>query len=438
MVNRLWAVVPAAGLGLRAGGREPKQFAVLRGKTMLEWTVGRVLSMTCVFGVVVALPTGFESMVPVKRMMNSLGQDKMKNVFLVKGGQTRQESVCAALEKIPPEVSWVMVHDGSRPFLSEDLTMRVFEAAVKCSAAICGISVTDTLKKTTPFHPEGYGFAIGTLPREGVVAVQTPQIFKLDLLRRCHEIANKDGFIGTDDSQLLERLGHKVCIVRGERTNIKITFPEDLQEARGMLDEKIAGRAESPGVAVARLGAGTWDYGISGAKKPRRLRRLNKGVLSVTGLGFDMHPLSEGRMLVLGGVEIPFSKGLSGHSDADVLCHAVADALLGALNMGDIGKWFPPEEPKFLNANSLDLLAEIWSAVGPTSRIIHLDCTLVAQEPRLTPYMEKMRRKVSETLSISANQVSIKATSPERLGSLGSGEGIAALCAATLMKKGRF
>ena len=167
----------------------------------------------------------------------------------------------------------------------------------------------------------------------------------------------------------------------------------------------------------------------SGGARARRL-------LQQAGTCDGFH-LVHGRKYVLGGVEIPWPKGLLGHSDADVLCHAVADAVLGALSLGDIGKWFPPEDSRFRDASSLGLLADIWSTAGKISEIVHLDCTLVAQEPRLSPYIEHMRYNISQVFSISMDKISIKATSPEKLGSLGQGQGIAAFCVATLIKKGR-
>ncbi|HHY12162.1 MAG TPA: 2-C-methyl-D-erythritol 4-phosphate cytidylyltransferase [Firmicutes bacterium] len=437
MIEDLWAVIPAAGLGVRAGSVKPKQFVMIRGKTMLEWTARKVMSMPEVGGVVIALPPGYEGHESVKRMVASLTQDHPKDLITVTGGVTRQESVRLALGEIPPRVSWVMVHDASRPFVSEGLTRRVFEAAREYSAAICGIYITDTVKAVVPSRQQSLYFSHSTLSRDGIVTVQTPQVFRLGLLRQCHEIAGRDGFAGTDDSQLVERLGHKVAIVTGERTNFKVTFPEDFKLASVLLETEGAGNVESIETSTLCGFKGGLDSRVDRVKKPRRLRRRYTTAIPVMGFGFDVHPLVPGRRCVLGGVEIPSQKGLSGHSDADVLCHAVADAVLGALSMGDIGKWFPPGDPEFQDAKSLDLLAEIWSAAGRMSEVVHLDCTLVAEIPRLSPHMECMRHNISQVFSISIDKVSIKATSPEKLGSLGEEQGIAAFCAVTLIKKGR-
>lgn len=436
MSESLWAVIPAAGQGIRAGGRVPKQFVELAGKPILEWTLDKVMSMPEVDGAVIALPHGYENFGLVQRMVRNLESKYDKPLVTITGGQTRQESVGLALEKIPPHVSWVMVHDAARPLFSRDLALRVYEAAREHLAAVCGISITDTVKAVIPSHREDLWFVHSTLSRDGVVMIQTPQVFRLGLLRQCHEMARRDGFLGTDDGQLVERYGHKVAVVRGERLNLKVTFPEDLAvlsmvlEGHGEHAEK-TGRPETAG---RRIPGGFRYRRPSGLS---RLRRQYEVAIPVTGLGFDVHPLVSGRRCVLGGVEIPSPKGLLGHSDADVLCHAVSDAVLGALSLGDIGKWFPPGDPRFKDARSLDLLKNIWSEAGKVSEIFHLDCTLVAQEPRLSPYIEDMRHNISQALTIPVDRVSIKATSPEKLGSLGRSEGIAAFCVATLIRKGR-
>jgi 2-C-methyl-D-erythritol 4-phosphate cytidylyltransferase/2-C-methyl-D-erythritol 2,4-cyclodiphosphate synthase len=436
MIESLWAVIPAAGAGVRAGSKVPKQFVEIAGKTILEWTTDRIMSMPEVSGGVLALPRGYESHGSVRWIVETLALKHNKPLVTVTGGQTRQESVGLALEKIPPHVSWVMIHDGSRPLISRDLALRVIQAAREHSAAVCGTSLSDTVKAIVPSHQGDLCFVHSTLSRDGIVTVQTPQVFKLSLLRQCHETAKRDGFTGTDDGQLVERYGYKVAVVEGERTNFKVTFPGDFALAAALLEKQASGSEPASGAEHF----GEMNRPGSGSRRARRARRLlqrEEAPVPVTGFGFDVHPLVHGRKYVLGGVEIPWPKGLLGHSDADVLCHAVADAVLGALSLGDIGKWFPPEDSRFRDASSLGLLADIWSTAGIISEIVHLDCTLVAQEPRLSPYIEHMRYNISQVFSISMDKISIKATSPEKLGSLGQGQGIAAFCVATLIKKGR-
>jgi 2-C-methyl-D-erythritol 4-phosphate cytidylyltransferase/2-C-methyl-D-erythritol 2,4-cyclodiphosphate synthase len=435
MLESVWAVVPAAGRGVRAGGDIPKQFVEIAGKTILEWTASKLISLPEVSGAVIALPHGHETCDLTNGIVRSLALQHGKPVLAVTGGPTRQESVGLALQELPPDVSWVVVHDASRPLFSRELALRAIQAARQHSAAICGIAVTDTVKTVTPPRQGELRFVHGTLSRDGTIMVQTPQVFRLSLLKQCHEMARRDGFTGTDDGQLLERYGHRVAVVEGERTNVKVTFPEDFALASALLQNQMDGL--ETGAEVSPGESNRPRPGYRRKVRTRRLKRLYQASVPVTGFGFDVHPLVDGRKCILGGVELPWSRGLSGHSDADVLCHAVADAILGALAMGDIGKWFPPGDPRFRDARSLGLLSDIWSVAGESSEILHLDCTLVAQEPRLSPYIEYMRYNISQALSIPVDRVSIKATSPEGLGSLGQGQGIAAFCVATLITKGR-
>ncbi len=434
MTESLWAVIPAAGYGIRTGRQVPKQFVPVGGKALLEWTAGKVLSLPEVNGIVIAVPGEFETDNRLTAMVTSLSSNWGKPVIIVPGAGTRQASVDLALERVPSGTTWAMVHDASRPFFSASLFNRVFQAARVVSAAICGISVADTVKSLLPLQESGPLIVGNTLSREGVALIQTPQIFRFDLLRHAHEMARRDGFTGTDDSQLVERLGLKVAVVEGERINFKITFPEDFRLASALLekgdiqlDNSVLG--DSSGRNIPESGSGKRFF--------RRTRFFHRNGFLVTGFGFDVHPLVSGRKCILGGVEIPCSKGLSGHSDADVLCHAVADAVLGALGMGDIGQWFPPDDPGLKDVRSLDLLRVIQSNVKNICQVIHLDSTLVAQAPRLAEFMYSMKENIAEAFSIGADRVSIKAASPEGIGSLGRGEGIAAFCTATVLKKGR-
>jgi len=446
MADKLWAVIPAAGYGVRAGFSIPKQFVNVAGRTILEWTVLKVLSLPEVSGVVIALPREcFEDVKGSKDCWYNFETEILKTVefrkplITVPGGASRQESVFLALMQVPPEATWVMVHDAARPLFSAELFRRVFEEAKRFSAAVCAVNAVDTIKaitnSVTQGKESGY-FVEATLDRQRLVMVQTPQIFRADILRNAHEIARRDGYLGTDDSQLVERLGWRVRVVPGERSNVKVTFPEDFQLFKMLLDQ---GKFSVPGDS---------KEGISGFKKripgskirfKRRFRRLDTKVhIPVTGIGFDIHPLVFGRRCILGGVDIPFEKGLLGHSDADVLCHALMDALLGATALGDIGKWFPQSDPRYEGANSLELLKTIWEKITIGAKIVHIDCTIIAEEPKISPYIDKIKQNLSEILSTGSENISIKATTAERLGVLGRAEGIACLCAVTLLKKGGF
>ena len=431
MNEELWCIIPAAGHGTRACSREPKQFVTISGKTILEWTASKVLALPEVDGVVLALPQGFRDNHEIMEIVVSLERAWLKPVFAIEGGANRQTSVMKALQEIPPEPRWVMVHDASRPLFTAGLFRRVFEAAKSISAAICAVEPVDTVKAVSSKDDEVLPVVGMTLKRDGLVLVQTPQIFDYRLLRFAYERAKEDGFVGTDDSQLVERLGHNVAIVPGERTNLKITFPEDFVLAASLLES-----TNTHGTGHEAKPGDRSEPKCEDARKKAGKRAVKPEGCFVTGLGLDVHPLVPGRKCVLGGVEIPFEKGLLGHSDADVLCHAIMDAILGALNMGDIGVWFPSDDPVYQNARSLKLLSAMWSVLSKRARIVHIDCTIVAQSPRLSPYIEGMRENISRVLKISQDRISIKGTSPENIGALGREEGIAAFCTATVYKKG--
>jgi len=387
-----WVIIPAGGHGLRAGLPLPKQFYDMGGAPVLEHTVTRVMDVPAVAGLVVALPRevpGEEQhpkVTEARRRLAGLSRPACP-VILVDGGDTRQESVHKALREVPASVCWIAVHDASRPFISHEAFCRVVEAAFSAGAAICGIRPTDTVKAVHA-GDAGATEVEGTLDREALIAVQTPQVFAAPLLREAHEAALRDGFTGTDDSSLVERLGRKVAVVQGERSNVKLTYPEDFAPLR----------------------------------------------TQVTGMGFDIHPLVQGRKCIIGGVEMPSDLGLLGHSDADVLCHAVMDAILGALGKGDIGQWFPDSDPRFAGASSIGLLAEMWAQLCPAAEIVNLDAVVIAEAPKIMPHAEEIRGNIASALSCSPQQVSVKATTAEGLGALGRREGIAAYCVATLTK----
>lgn len=390
MNDPVWVIIPAGGRGVRAGLPLPKQFSDMGGVSVLELTVSRVLDVPGVAGVVVAVPPDGPLPQPeflrVKERLALLATGPSP-VVLVAGGETRQESVYRALRAVPASVPWIAVHDASRPFFSAGLFLRVVEAAFLNGSAICGTPPTDTLKAVRA-GGDGAVQVEATLDRGSLVTVQTPQVFAAPLLRMAHEAALRDGFTGTDDSGLVERLGHTVAVVPGERGNVKLTYPEDFTSAK----------------------------------------------VQVTGLGFDIHPLAEGRKCVIGGVDIPSDRGPLGHSDADVLCHAVMDSILGALGKGDIGQHFPDSDPRYRDASSVGLLAEMWAEFRASAEVVNVDAVVIAEAPRIMPHAAEIRQNIASALACSPDQVSIKATTAERLGSLGHGEGMAALCVSTLSK----
>ena len=401
MNDAVWVIIPAGGQGVRARSPVPKQLQEIGGKTVLERTVSRLARVSGVTGIVVALPAPPSDpdtqtlMEQVKRRLHAVSDSGVQLVF-VPGGNTRQESVYNALRAVPDGTRWVAVHDASRPFCTGALFERVREAARKHGAAICAVTPPDTVKSIRIEADESWVQA--TLERDSLASVQTPQVFAAEVLRLAHEAARRDGVMGTDDSQLVERLGHEVAVVEGERSNLKLTHPEDLALAKVLLGEEPAG-----------------------------------GIPAV-GLGFDVHRLVPRRKCVIGGVDIPFEKGLLGHSDADVLCHAVMDAVLGALGKNDIGQWFPDDDPRYEGVSSIGLMTDMWNALKSDAKILNVDAVVIAESPKIMPHSQQMRANIAGALRCEVGRVSIKATTAERLGTIGRGEGIAAFCVVTVRR----
>jgi len=297
-----------------------------------------------------------------------------KLTALAAGGSTRTESVQNGLKAAKGD--FICIHDAARPNLTQELFEKTTEAAFAEGAAIAAIPVADTLKKCAD------GKIAGTVDRENLFAAQTPQIFRRDWLERAYQFA--DG-TATDDAELLQRAGYPVCIVQGEPQNFKLTRREDIT----MLQEM---------------------------KKEFR-----------TGSGFDAHRLTENRRFILGGVEIPFEKGLLGHSDADVLLHAICDALLGAAALGDIGKHFPDNDAAFKDISSLLLLEKVAALLKEKGFAIgNIDATIIAERPKLAAYIPQMCENIAAACDIEKEKVSVKATTTEGMGFCGIGEGIAA------------
>ena len=303
---------------------------------------------------------------------------------VVTGGSSRQQSVRHGLEALPPDCTEVLVHDGARPMVDEDTVRRVLESVRTYGTGVAAVPVTDTVKRA-----DAERIVQGTLDRNGLWLMQTPQGFRRELLETAHAQARNDM---TDDAGLVEALGEPVRLVNGSVRNIKLTRREDL--------------------AMAEMLAGP------------RLR---------IGTGFDAHRLAEGRDLVLCGVKVPYERGLDGHSDADVALHALCDALLGAAALGDIGKHFPDTDEKYRGISSLLLTErtrEILEEAGYAPA--NVDITIVAQRPKLAPYIGEMRQNVACALRIPVDCVSVKATTTEKMGYEGRGEGISAQAAAII------
>ena len=378
----VFAVVPAAGAGRRLGSAEKKQFLSLAGRPLLVHTLERLHSWPRLTGSIVVVPLD-----EVSRVCGMIEGAGVQGVLaVVPGGAERQESVALGLAALtatanPSDDDVVLVHDAARPFPPVQLFDDLLDAAFP-DGALLALPCADTLKR------EESGAVGGTVDRAGLWQAQTPQAFPIGLLRRALDRAREQGEAGTDEASLVERLGHRPRLIRGVAGNFKITEAEDLA-----LAETVAGRAQK---------------------------------LSV-GHGYDVHRLVPGRKLILGGVEMEHSAGLLGHSDADVLAHAVADACLGAAGRGDLGRWFPDTDPKWEGVSSLVLLEEISLGLRATGHVVQrVDATLVAQRPKVAAHVLLMQRNLEQALGMKPGEVTVKATTTEGLGFEGRGEGISA------------
>ncbi len=383
-----YAIILAAGSGKRMGTHIPKQFLDLAGRPVLAWTL-----------------TAFERADRIDRVVLVVGQEDIdtcreqfenkkfsKVVEVIAGGAERQDSVACGLRVIPQNADVVTVHDGARAYITPEDINAVILAAAECGAAVLGIPVTDTVKRVQGDQ------VTATLDRSTLRAVQTPQAFRREVIFRAHRAARESGYLGTDDTALVERLGEAVTIVPGRADNIKITSPEDLDMGLYILEKR--------GEVTPTL-------------------RI--------GQGYDAHQLVEDRALILGGVHIPHEKGLLGHSDADVLTHVVIDALLGALGAGDIGQLFPDTDAAYKDISSLTLLARVVQVLKEShAQVLNVDATVMAQRPKLSPYIAQMRENMARALEVSVDLISVKATTTEHMGFVGREEGMAAQAVALI------
>ncbi len=396
---RVAAVIAAGGTGTRIGSQLPKQFIQIGGKPILVRTVEAVLALESVFEVIIALPAEH-----IGQAESLLAQREWRTqVVCVAGGSTRQESVWRGVQRASAGADLILVHDAVRPFCDRDTLCRVLEAAWRTGAAIPGLPATETIQRVSR-----RGRVLKTPPREELYTIQTPQCFHRPILRNALERAAREGFEGTDESSVVRWSGQPVTVVRGSPENIKITRPLDLEIAERLL--------EHPELEDSR------SMRAKGSKTMLRI-----------GHGIDYHRLVEGRKLILGGMHIPFEKGLDGHSDADALIHAVCDAILGAAALGDIGRHFPDSDPAHRNRPSLEFLREVKEKITAAGwKVENVDATLLAQRPKLVSYFEGMRDNIARSLGIDMGAVNIKATTTEEMNAEGRGEGISAQAVALL------
>jgi 2-C-methyl-D-erythritol 4-phosphate cytidylyltransferase/2-C-methyl-D-erythritol 2,4-cyclodiphosphate synthase len=378
-------IIVAAGAGERFGGAVRKQLLDLDGRSILQRSVDAFDRHPAVTELVVVLPPDLvrpgPSLVTTERPCQ-----------VVAGGARRQDSVQLGFDALTPAAEIILVHDAARPLVERVLIDRVIAAAADAGAAVPALAARETVKRVDTDRAA----VIETLPRQEIWLAQTPQGFRRDVLAQ----ALLSGALAdaTDDASMVERLGRTVRVVEGQTSNIKITFPEDVDVARRLV------RADA---------------------KPARTGRA--------GTGYDLHRLVEGRPLVLGGVTIPFERGLLGHSDADAVCHAITDAILGAAAAGDIGQHFPDTDPTWKGANSLDLLARAAAIVRERGlEVGNVDATIIAERPKLAPYLDAMRANLAQALGVPANRISLKGKTNEGVGALGRSEAIAVHAVALL------
>lgn len=369
------AIIVAAGTGSRSGQAGPKQFSIVAGRPMLVWS----------YRAFARHPNVDEVLVVIGRGQDAYLRDALPDARFVFGGSERHESVAAGLAACA-DADVVLVHDAARPFIPADTIDRLLAALDRHDGAVPVLPVADTL-----VHTDGT-----IVPREPLRRVQTPQAFRHATLLRAHHAWS--GNPPTDDAQMVRALGGSVALVQGDQMLDKVTYPADFAAAE------------------ARIG-----YETRSAS------------------GFDVHRLEDGEELWLGGVLIPHHQGLSGHSDADVALHAITDAVLGTIAAGDIGTHFPPSDPKWKGAESGQFLSharELVEARG--GRVTFVDITIMCEAPKIGPHRPAMQARIGELLDLPVDRVSVKATTTERLGFTGRGEGIAAQAIATIQLPGQL
>ncbi|MGE5484207.1 MAG: 2-C-methyl-D-erythritol 4-phosphate cytidylyltransferase [Ignavibacteriales bacterium] len=389
-------VVVAAGRSERFGYPK-KQFVEVCGLPLLAHTLRALESSPLIEGIIVVVaPEDIEftrgSIIPCS------GCSRIIDV--VAGGPSRQESVNKGVRRVARDVEWVLVHDGVRPNVSPELVEQVLAAARDTGAATPGLPVYETIKQSGPD-----GAVERTVDRRGLWRIQTPQAFRRDTLVRAHSSAVRSNLRATDDAALVEAIGVRVAITAGDEANIKVTTPGDFYIVESLLMRRAHAASAS---AAARV-----------------------------GIGYDVHKLVPGDGVVLGGVRVPGGFSLEGHSDADVLCHAVMDAVLGAAGERDIGCHFPDSDPAYKGARSLDLLRKVVDMASSRGFIVgNVDTVLVAEHPRIAAYVDGIKESLASALGITAADVGVKATTSEGVGFAGRGEAVCAWATAVLRRIG--
>jgi 2-C-methyl-D-erythritol 4-phosphate cytidylyltransferase/2-C-methyl-D-erythritol 2,4-cyclodiphosphate synthase len=383
---RIAAILVAAGSGIRFGTEVPKQFLTIAGKPVIRHAAEALAAHVSLLQ-----PVGDAE--PIESALLGIAGC----LPVVAGGATRQDSVRAGLEALVPHApDIVLVHDAARPVIPPGTVAALLAALRESAGAIPAAPVADTLKRVLR------GVITETVPRSGLFRAQTPQAFRFPALLAAH----RSGLTGaTDDAALLEGSGETVEVVPGSDDNIKLTYPEDVLRL-----ERIMAAPLIPPVLIP------------------------SGLIARVGTGFDVHVLQAGRKLVLCGIQVPHEKGLAGHSDADVGIHALCDAIYGALAEGDIGRHFPPSEAAWKDADSARFLTHAAGRIAARGgRLANADVTLICERPKIAPYAAAMTERLASLLGVDPDRVSVKATTTERLGFTGRGEGIAAQAVVSIL-----
>jgi len=388
------AVIVAAGRGARMGMERNKVLYPVRGEPVIVRTA-RAFAESGLFDAGVVIVASACDMDDMREMLARAG---VRVSAIVEGGHDRQESVRRGVAACDARADVIAIHDGARPLVTRDVIAATIESARAYGSGVAAVPLKDTVKRV-----DEAGVVIDTPPRDGLRAVQTPQTFSATLIREAHETYARSERRATDDAMLAEWMGHAVRLTPGDPENIKLTTPEDMLLAEQVLLKR------------------------QGKKKEAGALRI--------GHGYDVHRLVEGRKLILCGVEVPYTLGLLGHSDADVALHALMDALLGAAALGDIGRHFPDTDPTYAGADSGKLLDHVMELLaGKGYAVENADITIICQRPKLKDYIEAMREHVAGHLRVDIDCVNVKATTTEKLGFEGEGLGISSHAVVSLRK----
>lgn len=412
---KFWIIIPAAGIGSRMQMDKPKQYILIDNKTILEHTLHCFLDHPAFEEVYVGISAQ-------DVYFEQSGLNLKTSIKTFEGGRERADTVLKGLEFISDKVKvndWVWVHDAARPCLSKiEIDALIDELERVQSGLVLGVPVADTLKRVNDeYSLETLPTIKETVDRTSLWRAMTPQIFKYSELRRALEFCREHGCAVTDEASALEVIGQPASMVLGSEQNFKVTLPADISKAREYLSKK--------------AGESLLNQEQNSNQEEITLQKHNTHYPRI-GTGFDVHAFGAGDFVILGGVSIPYECGLIAHSDGDVLLHAITDALLGALALGDIGKHFPDTDKKWQGANSRDLMKAVSALIQQQGyQVGNVDSTIIAQAPKMAPYIAKMQANIAQDLGVESHCVGVKASTTEKLGFTGRKEGIA--CQASVL-----